>query len=124
MEIAFGADIDTISSFMVSVYNSLNEGSKSADMAVNAYKLIESMKDIKGRTSPTFKLIDLYTIREDDELTNFGGQHLKDKIDDWANIDMNFFLALSARLIPGFIDAYKRLSLSISTQKDKKKQSQ
>lgn len=114
-QIAYGCDLKTLMGFAKSVYTHVNEGNNAgrADDAVNAYKLMESLKDVKERINPIFKLIDLYTIRPGDELTDFGDRVLKEKINDWALIDTNFFLAISIRLIPNYLSAYKQLSQTI-----------
>lgn len=114
VELAFGADTKTISNYAADVYTSINSNSNMAGMAVNSYKLIESLKSLEGRTPTVLKLIDIYTVKEGQDLKEFGGAHLQDKINDWANIDVNFFFQLSIRLIPNYLNSYKLLSESIS----------
>lgn len=99
-EMSFGVDVGSLTKWAGSAFNSLNSKENWASVSVDLYKLQEALKGIEKREPAIFKFIDLYTVREDEALSSFGGSVLKDKIEDWSDIDIGFFLAIAERLTP------------------------
>lgn len=118
VEMMFGCNVDTIISFAKTVYTNINKGSNRADDAINAYKLMEAGNSLKERQQAVFKFVDLFTVRKgiENDLLNFGGDTLKDKVDDWGLIDLGFFLTIAVSLMPNYTKNLKQLSLLTSKE--------
>lgn len=115
IEAAFHMDFMTMFNKLEELYGLVNE-MRFADAAVLINNMRLGVAKLDDAEVFAFKYCTLFINRVDEDPKVYNHSLMKDKIADWEaeGIDSSFFIVLSSRLIQGFLQVYRELSLKIS----------
>ena len=90
------------------LYNALN-ASKFADATVTAYNLLNNLTRInEGQESRILLACTLFILSDGEDVAQWNEPDATEKIRDWSNIDVSFFLTCYRYFLTAFTAAYKQ----------------
>ena len=115
-EVAFGYTFDNLNKIIEETITTLNK-TDFVGASVLLYNLRNSITNgLEKRKHPILKLCSLFLIREDEDAAKYDELLQNEKIEDFekSGVDYQDFFTLSMNLLPGLLEAYKRISRTIS----------
>jgi hypothetical protein len=104
---------------LTAVYDSLNK-SKPADAAVKINNLLNGVSRIQnGQPHPLLMICTLFICEESEDQSKWSEAEAQEKVQDWANVDVGFFLASAKRLFSRFMNDYATVFLNTLAEKQK-----
>ncbi len=102
IELQYGTTLSAFRQEASEVYTLLNEG-RFADAAVKQHGVVHgSIRIDERRKHPLMLICSLFIAAPNEDLTTWNEAEAAEKINDWSNVDMAFFLALRRRFLQDF----------------------
>ncbi|MCB0541918.1 MAG: hypothetical protein KDC70_00285 [Saprospiraceae bacterium] len=118
LEMQYKTSLSGFVSELQQAYEALNNG-KQADAAVILNNAINGAARVEsGEPYPILLICALFICAEDEEQGKWSEAEARAKIEDWADIDIAFFLGCASNLFLRFIPALNTDSLSSSEASD------
>lgn len=114
IEMEYGVSLSAFRSEAEAAYDLLNKA-KPADAAVKIYNLKTGVSRIENdQPHPLLMICSLFICEETEDQSKWNEAEAAEKVADWANVDVAFFLASAKRLLSRFIRDFATDSLNIS----------
>lgn len=121
-ETGFGVQLGTMFENISQAYACLNQSDrKIADASVILYNILHGIKKVmdEDEIPEVITMCALFMNTKDEDRRYLSDALIREKYNDWEKegIDMNSFFAFAINSIPGYIEAYEKLTPGISRKK-------
>lgn len=120
-EFAFGANSDQVLKLCNLACNVVDGKVDISMFLEHAFNLRRSFIHSETRIDAYLKFCALWTSSEGEEIHKLEDDTIKEKIEDWDDIDMNFFFLVATSKIAHYIENYKETSRIVSQSEKKAK---
>lgn len=109
IELGYGIRFSELADKIRQAYDLLNER-KDADAAVLLYTIMEGSVEIGEKRSISLYVATLFINRADEDRNVWNTTLAEEKLKDWSNIDVNFFLIVALSKVRNFSNSFKEIS--------------
>lgn len=109
IQLGFSLRFSLLVDGLLSAYNALNER-RDADAAVSIKQLLEGVTLIQERKPIAMYVATLFINKEGEDKSEWSEAMADKKMDDWKNINANFFLAAALSLVRKFPEKYNEIA--------------
>lgn len=113
-QFTFGASSDEILKLCTLITNYVNDKVTKSMLLEQAFNAKKAFKDSMGRMDAYLKYCCLWTTSAGEDISDLPESLIKEKIEDWSEIDVVFFLKVAQTKVAHYIKNYKETSRIIS----------
>ena len=123
VEFFYGFDMKQMFDKLKAAFEDLNK-SKIADASVKMHNLMKGVADKVDKREPiVLRICALFLVTEDEDINKWSDELAAKKIKDWEEegYAMTDFFSLAATSLPGFLEAYEKITADTSEEAAKTK---
>lgn len=114
LKLTFGCDSDTIIQFVNLFWSHFDGKVEMSVVAQHAVNLSRSYKDMQLRKDAIIRICALWTSSEGEDLSSLSEEVIDAKVEDWLDIDINFFFRVATSKVASYMKNWRQISQMIS----------